>query len=421
MQNLYGVVSNDDGRYVMAAMRSNEPNVWKLAKYTEWESHNLLRRILLFHRGVYFGIKSWQKPRGSEINVDSTTIIEQDTSGALKDDGQRAFDIITNDTSLDIHREALSSNLLGIVSEDSFLTAMPLYMYEKAGDSFITIYGNGSYYSIGFTSQKKLLVSFKMAPGDKEKLPGHLGRIERYWNRKFPDMPFPDTIITMGDPEHTPDAAFNQKVHRIEDIPHDEHVLKAMGCALAQQNDLAPLFVKETPESSFRRKRTFMYGLSVGILFLGVGLLLFFSGMNIWFSNKKTAYENEYQKVIVNNQEIKKLLLRSNELAETITRLENTLSRQTIWGKFFHAIGKERPEGLYFERLGTEPLKDKEQVVRVAISGWTEKETNVTDFIAKLQDMPYVTQITLSSMERNKKKRSIFGFKVLCTLLLNEQ
>jgi Tfp pilus assembly protein PilN len=420
MQNLYGIVHTDDGRYIMASVRYDESNVWKLAGLKQWESHNVLKRIFLLHRGIYFGIKSWQKPQESDFSDDNLISAIYDKPDVLASGNKGNLDIVTNSADLNAHKEALCANLLGVISEDAFLATIPLCMHGKTGDSFVTVYGNGQYYIIGITVNEKLLASFRMALGAHEKLSGHLGRIERYWNVKFPDVEFPDRIIAMGDPDHTPDTAFDKPAYRVESIPQDEHPLKAMGCALAQEKKVLPLFTKETQESFFRKKRTLIYSLSAGFLLLGLLSFTVLSGLNIWYNNKKTAYENEYQKVIGNNQEIKKLLKRSNELAETIMRLENTLSRQTTWGKFFHAIGNERPEDLFFERLGTEPVKDKEQAVRVALTGWSSKEGNITDFIAKLQGMPYITEVILSSIERNKKKRSIFGFKILCTLLLNE-
>ena len=86
-----------------------------------------------------------------------------------------------------------------------------------------------------------------------------------------------------------------------------------------------------------------------------------------------------------------------------------------------YVITSGRPDNLYFERLASEPVKDKENVINIALGGWTENESSVTEFISVLQELPYVTQITLSSMERDKKKSSVYLFKILCTLLLNEQ
>ena len=422
MQHLYGIVSTDDDRYVMAAMTADEGGTWKLGKLTEWEHHAFSRVLLLFHRGVYYGITSWFKPRESTVVDDSLTPADYDTIEKDADAAAPpALSVVTNTTVLDAHREALSPNLLGMLSEDAFLATVPLCMHEKCGDSFVTVFGNGTCYRIGITENGTLTAVFRMAPGGHEKLPGHLGRIERFWHSRFPDKVFPEKILALGDPEFSPKTAFEKPVQRVQGVPREEHTLKAMGCALAQKKKVLPLFVGETPGAAFRKKRTILYGLSAATLLVSIMLLIAMVGMNAWYTGKKTAYENEYQRVIGNNKEIKKLLKRSNELAGTITRLENTLSRQTIWGKFFYTVGKERPEGLFFERFGTEPIPDEEQTVRVAISGWTAQETKVTDFIARLQEMPYVTHITLSSLERNKKRKSIFGFKVLCTLLLNEQ
>ena len=49
--------------------------------------------------------------------------------------------------------------------------------------------------------------------------------------------------MTLGDSEYTPDTAFEKPVHRVENVPHDEHALKAMGCALARKKEVLVLWI----------------------------------------------------------------------------------------------------------------------------------------------------------------------------------
>lgn len=419
MENLYGIVHTEDGRYVMATIRSNDAGTWSLAKVRQWQSHNVLRGILLFHRGIYFGIASWWKPHQDNVPITNMLIASDKSSVSTDTDG--SFDVITHAADIDIHRETLQANLLAMVPEDTFLATLPLYLSDEAGDSFVSIYGSIDHYSIGVTIDRKLTVSFRMTPGSPERLSGHIGRIKRYWNMNFPDKSFPDTIVTIGDMTNTPDSAFEKSPIRVLDTEKDIYVLKAMGSAFAQKESTVSRFAEQTPEASFRKKRTWIYGVSGGLVCLGLCAVALFSGIDFWFVKKKAAYEEEYQHIVVYNQEVKKLTERNNELAETILRLEDTFTRRTLWGKFLHEIGKNKPGDLYFERFGSEPIPNNSQAIRIALSGWTPEEKSVTNFIAKLQNMPYVTQITPSSIERDKKKRSIYGFKILCTLLLNEQ
>ncbi len=421
MKKLYGIVCTLDRKYVKATVQCDKESGCTIKNVKKWENQDLFKRFTLFHQGVYFGIKSFWKPHENITSIKEFTSVVNNESHELTEDSRSNFNILTNSFDLSIHEQTLYSNLLGIIPDDAFLASVPLSLCEDPLNSFVSIYCNSVYYCIGIIIDKKLNASFRIAPGDPEKLASHLGRIKRYWNIKFATINFPDTIIALGDSKYIPENAFRTKITRVQGIPEDEFELKAIGCALAQKEDVVPLFKNSTEGALFRKKRTWMHGISVSFVFLGIFLFTLFFGINLWYTKQKEAFEDEYNKVVVNDKEINKLLKRNNELVSTIVRLQKTLSNQTIWGKFFHTLGEGRPKDLFFERIGTDPVKDKENIVRVAIAGWTQKEGSITELIAKLQDMPYVTQITLSSMERNKKKRSIYGFKILCTLLLNEK
>ncbi len=420
MEQCYGIVYTDEGRYVMAVMRPGRNNTWTCVGTSQWQSNNIFRRILLFHHGIYFGIASWWRPQEHDVPGDTMVAAGYD-SPSLPSSGYNRFEPVAHTADITIHEEELQANLLAVVPEDIVLATLPLYLGEDSGDSFVTIYGNEEYYIIGVTVQRSLTAVFHMVPGSPEKLAGYIARVQRYWDIRCKSTPFPDTIVTVGETEYTPDSAFEKPPLRVAEAENEIARLRAMGTALAQNEETVPLFSGQTPEASFRKARSWLYGISAGLVVTGLIAAALYSGLNFWFHKKKLAYEKEYQHIIGYNKEIKKLTDRNNEIAETILRLENTFSRRTLWGKFLHGIGKNRPEDLYFERFGSEPIKGNSQAIKIAIMGWTPKELSVTTFIATLQKMPYVTQITLSSMERNKKKRSIYGFKIICTLLLNEQ
>ncbi len=421
MKKCYGIVHSDDGRYVMATMRSSETDAWVPAGITRWQSQNIVRRIMLFQRGITFGSTSWWKP--SEFQFPDGTMCKAaaDEQSSAFSAVQEHYDIVAYTADMDIHKEAFQSNLMTIVPEDLFLVSLPLYCSSEAGDSFVSVCATAECFFIAVIIERKLLALYRMTPVTPGKLSSYLGRIKRYWSVNFNDIPFPDEVWVVGSIVELPDAVFSKPPVRVAEDEKDIHTLRAMGVALAHKEEMVPSFSGPAPEASFRKKRTLIYGISVGLIIFGLCAIAVFSGINYWFVKKKAAFEAEYQHVIANNQEIKKLTDRNNELAATILRLEETFTRRTLWGRFLHEIGKSKPADLYFERFGSEPIKNNAQAIRIALVGWTPKELSVTKFIANLQDMPYVTQITLSSMERDKKNRSIYGFKILCTLLLNEQ
>ncbi len=401
----------------MATLKKDETGLWTVSSCKEWDSDKKLKTTLLFHRGVHVGIQSWWRPIKATAGMEQFTVALNDVS-ENDDDDQVNPQAIALTSDLNIQTQTFEHNLLSIVPQDCFLTTIPLAM-SSVGDTFVTIFGDQSHFLIGITRKRKLLVTYSLARKEGVSLTGFLGRIKRTWELKCPDVSFPDKMCVLGDPQQISDSLVGQSVVYIDTIPHAKKNLIAIGSALAQEGAELPSFVKETDSAQFRTIRTWLYGVSLGLILLGVLSILGLGGINFWYSHKKNAYEAEYQKVIANNKEINKLLKRTDNLAETIMRLEETFSRQTLWGKFFLAVANERPENLYFERIGTEPIAGKDMAVRVAITGWTSQESSVTKFIGKLQEMSYVTEITLSSLERNKKKRTVFGYKILCTLLLN--
>jgi Tfp pilus assembly protein PilN len=79
----------------------------------------------------------------------------------------------------------------------------------------------------------------------------------------------------------------------------------------------------------------------------------------------------------------------------------------------------QRPEGLYFEMLGSEPVKGPPGFVRIAVSGWARSEKLVADFIEHLQKDNSISNISLSSLEKNEKKTNLCDFKIICILKTN--
>lgn len=422
MKKLFGIVYSDEGNYIMAAMqRTSAALPWSCSALRRWPDSNSLRRILLLHRGVYFGINSSWIPGRHDVPFTEMSFTidrspEDSASTSLQD-----FEPVAHTANLSLYTQAFQNNLLGVVPQDIFLATIPKNMFKGIEESFISFFVHERYILIGIVLSGNLRAVFTLSPGTAEKLSVHLGRVKRFWEFKYTHEVFPRQLISIGAGPDRIGIIFEKPPLHLLETETDINSLRAMGTALAQQEKTVPRFAAQAPEASGRMLRTSVYALSLLLIILGICGIVLFSGLNYWDAKAKAEYEQEYQSVIVNNQEIKSLTQRNNELAETILRLEDTFTRQTIWGQFLHEIGEKKPADLYFERFGSEPIAANNAAIRIALAGWTPRETSVTQFIGILQNMPYVTQITLSSMERDKKKQSIYGFKILCTLLLNAQ
>jgi Tfp pilus assembly protein PilN len=99
--------------------------------------------------------------------------------------------------------------------------------------------------------------------------------------------------------------------------------------------------------------------------------------------------------------------------------MHRALVRRPAWTQLLDALARERPEGLYFERIGSSPPGGAG--VQVAMAGWAEQERGVTDLIARLQSKSLLSGVELKVMERDEKRSELVRFKVVCILKLSEE
>lgn len=418
MKLSYGVVFADDDSYILAVTGYDDAKKRSvLIRQRRWESQKALRRILLLNKGVYFGVQSWCRSRAVDRNAETQTFTER-RDGSGQERGA-VFSAWTSE--LQLHREAFKANLLGVVPRDLFLTTVPRHFGGVETESFITVVWQESSFLIGVTISRTLVWCSTLAPGSTAALASHLARIERYWKLNDDSYgPFPEYIYTIGKlPPEFSDGGLGYPCKQICAEITDINVLRAMGVSSAGSSAERPLFQGPTTESGTRNLRLGMYIVSALMLGISLAGIAGFFLLNWYYTDKKETYKDEYQKVIVHNQEIKNLLKSSDKLAETIMRMENTLKHRTVWGQFFQFIGEQRSGDLYFEKFGSEPVQNNTAVVRIAISGWTTRESSVTQFIGKLQELPFITRITLSSLERDQKDQTNYRFKIICSFVLN--
>ena len=415
----HGIIHQNDGTYVHATVQLNKSGSWSFKKVKRWDGSSTLHQVLLLNQGIFLGIPCWWKPHTSSIPIQNVIIGIHETTGQDFLSSNAAFDAVANATEFGEHHGKLHNNLLGVVSEEAFLVTVPGAFRKNCQDDFVAIYNNGSFYTIGIVIAKTLLVSFRVSPPTKEALENHMGRIERYWQFRMPAKPFPDVFIALGARELFPGTVCGRTLSFMEGLDtRDEPSLKAIGVALVNTGWEAPHFADQTVEAGFRNIRSMLAVFSAGVLALGVLICACCLGLELLFNTQRTAYEKEYQNVILNNQEIKQLLEGSNKLAQSIRTMEETFSRKTVWSKFLYTVANARPDDLYFDRIGSEPIAGNPEVIHMAISGWTMRESSVTTFIARLQDLKFLSKITLMSMERQSSKQSVYGFKVVCILQL---
>jgi Tfp pilus assembly protein PilN len=413
MRKFFGIVSGDDGRYHMASVSRRENN-WRVASISTWERHNLLRRELLLSKGVSIGVPGiWR--RNAAEGLPETR---------MQAASERQVVPCAETALVQESRNTFIYNSLAVVPDDAFLASLPLAFSTESHNNFLSLYATENYYLTGVIVDRKLVGSFKMAPADPQKLAGHLGRIERYWLIRHPNELFPSTIYILG-----AGAIDTQTLAPTRVIPlsvgalfdGSEVALRAIGVALTQTSGCVPQYAGPTTESALRTTRAWIAKAAAVLVIAGVACAMGMIGLNQWDARRARTYEQKYQQVFADNKEIRTLVNQTNLVAKKVTRIEATFAHQTVWGRLLDALGKDRPDGLFLERLGSQPTGKNDGRIQIAITGWVPREDLVTDFIATLQKMPFVMDIKLESMQRDKVQTAISEFRIVCTLILSVQ
>ena len=195
----------------------------------------------------------------------------------------------------------------------------------------------------------------------------------------------------------------------------DEEI-RALGCALSGQTGNIPAFQISSIDYLSRVLRSAIIIGSAAIILISA---LFTLTPAILFKITETRLhylEAKYRSGIMENREIRDLAGRNDSLAKDILSLQAKFSKQTRWSGFLETIGKNRPNGLFLEKLCSEPVASSSSKIRIAISGSAENETLVTDFIARLQKDELVSGVSLSFLEKNEKNKKICNFRIICLI-----
>lgn len=410
MKTIHGIIPTDDGQYLMVSLRAEETCIPRIT-VKQWNCHNKIRTMFLLHRGIICGVPSFWKSQKSR--VPDTTLTAENAG--------KFFAPCASPTTSDIHQKALRNNCIAMVPDDAFLCTVPLYLGDHSVHSFVSVFALPQHYKIGIVINKELVAVFEMAPGTPDALEVHIGRIQRYFAQTCPLLAFPEHVYAMGSESNVNSTHFSLHPLNIIAGKHEFKTfdeIKALGVALTQTTGGVTAFSGPTPESPFRFMRSILYVVSAGVMACAITLTCVLFLLNIFTKWEVGANESRYLSIISNNREIKDLLSQNQSTVKSILRLQAKPSAQTRWGPFLHLLGMERPDGLFFEMLGSEPVKGVPGAVRVAFSGWAKSEKLVTDLISQIQKNNYVSDISLSSLEKNEKNATLCNFKILCTLTI---
>ncbi|MBD3242766.1 MAG: hypothetical protein GF331_19395, partial [Chitinivibrionales bacterium] len=132
-----------------------------------------------------------------------------------------------------------------------------------------------------------------------------------------------------------------------------------------------------------------------------------------------SARQKQYQRILEENNDIRRLSDNASDFADRILELEKTLASQTRWTELLELLAEKRPKGLRFEQLGSDRPGDKMGIVSIGVSGWARSQADVTQFIGELQRVPFLSDISLASLEREEKS-TVTSFRIVCSLHLHD-
>jgi Tfp pilus assembly protein PilN len=404
MNKFHGITAVSDGTYVQVTA-AKKPDGWHLTTKTSREIADILRNSLQFTKLLNLGIEChWVRI----LPDDSESLVTSSESSYLSP--------CIHNAQLTMHKQLLEKNLGGCYPDDAFLCTLPLHMSKSVPpDSFITIFKDESVFKIGIVTNKKLSAVFSLPSLMFAQLSGFLERIRRYWSDISKGNAFPSHVFTFNNQDISPGNQFTLQTIRLPVTAASE--IKAFGLALCPLEPVVPSLCGATKSSDFRFVRTTVYAISALIVLMA----LLFTGYMYYdvYSSEKAVKkcESDYKNILNKNIDIRTLTQAGESLAKKLLRVEKFAATPTYWSRFFELIGSIRPKALYFDRMASEQKMDNSDAVRIAITGWADSETTVTDFIQKLNKPDYVSNVTLSTLERDIKVNKI-RFKILCNVTL---
>ncbi|HLV30810.1 MAG TPA: PilN domain-containing protein [Chitinispirillaceae bacterium] len=400
MKKMRGMVPSHDGSYIQATAGQSASG-WKFlgCKTLAWNQR---------YAGVF---KSSGTHLGVCCNWVRTMPSEQEGFAFAKSDA--GFFACTQSFGLEIHKEILQNNLLGIYPDDVFMCTLPLYMGTDRSESFLSVFSENNINKTALIIDKKLASVFIVPESYPVNL--FLKRIKYYW-QNVSGSDLPETVYLFNDQNFDIDNSFS--IRNILLPVNEPSEIKAMGLAFCGMYNTIPQISGPTEASRFRRFRA----ASLGVCALLIIIIALTGGFFLLLNNrheiKADEYEKEYRSILANDSEIRGIISDGEKLSNKLLRISKISSSPTTWGRFLYLLGSIRPDKLYFEKLGSEPLSDTNDKIRVALAGWAESEIIVTDLIKKLNSSDLITHTSLSSMERDEKQQNLCRFRIICMLKL---
>lgn len=396
-----GVVPTEDGTFVSVTFRRRGGS-WGLGPVRSWQMTETVKSAIVLSKGAVLGIASDWVRNGSESR-DKLFTRSESVLKSCADSKQS-----------EIYTRALSGSLISIVPDDAFLLTLPLMFSRNAQESFLSVYQEEKVIRIGVVVKKKLEGVFVFPSSSSSEIGSFFTRVRRYWKYVLKRDDFPETAFTLdqASPDTNYDGVSVEPVSLPEGIG-STNAMRAAGSALTILFSV-PAF-DLSPDDKFSRLRITALRFALFLLIAGLLLSGVPSALNYISGRELEKKEQIYVTYLKEDQDIRKLNQTAVELSDRILSVKKTYSRMSNWGKLFQLLGKTRPQNLYFDRFASDQVSGS-QKVRIVMTGWSQSETSVTDFISRIESASFIRNASLQSMERDRKNKNICRFKILCIM-----
>lgn len=401
----YAFTPAGNGSYAHARVRRGRHG-WRVSCGT-WRP-GFLNTVLLLARSVYVGLPSrWRQGVVGRAEEAVGT-------------GEEEHPIPRVDRAdLDTNVELFRGNLAGVLPTDCYLASVPRALDPELPSCFLAICARDGVSEVGVVSSEHVRAVFRLGGDSTGEIAGHVERVIRFAARAAGFGLEPACVVLLQGQGEDPEVSLPVRCLDPRALcPSTDHgCLEAVGVALAAcSDDTSGWYRTDTEESETRWFRAAMLLLAAGL----VSAALLVAGVSLGYrsagSRELAARTAAYERILSENADIAAVSEENSSLAGQILGLESTLMRQSRWVTLLEFLSSAKPKTLHFSSLGSDEVSEGSARVRLGLAGWAVRQEDVTGFIGTLQKTPFLSDISLSSLERQNSRR--VAFRITCSLRL---
>ncbi|MDR2727824.1 MAG: PilN domain-containing protein [Chitinispirillales bacterium] len=406
-KTMTGVIHTQDGSIICARLKMTRGG-FKAEAVNSWPASNIMKTAVLLSGGAVCGIDTeWRREApnaGLEPPLPETNA---------------EFNPYLNSQRASIIMEALGGNITSVVTQDSFLLTLPLAFSKEPPVSFLSVFYENGIAVFGIVIERKLEAVFSFPCAADSCIEASAARVRRYWSCVLKRSGFPQKVFVLGGESGGQSNNYDGLEPHTLTLPQElceSGAMRAAGAALTALY-AAPTF-KIPPQHSFKIYRPILLKAAAVLLCISLLTTAVPVTANFFAKSKLSRSEKIYNLKLNENRSLQELEKTAEELSAKVLSIKKTYSQSSRWGNVLRLLAEIKPQGLFLERLGSDQIPGTENKIRIALTGWAQSESSVTEFISGLQSSDYINSASLTSMERDAKNKNLCNFRILCVTQL---